>query len=423
MFNLQFKQNKIALFALIAFFVPLLARAIPELIMGQYVAGFDPVGYYVPIIYSWSQNGVQLVDTLASAPLLYFLLIGLTKSGISLIVTLKIMAPLLHGLLGLSIYYYSHKTLGWSPKKSLLVSLVACLFFIGLRASWDMLRVQLGLIFIFLTLSFEKLENKKSLVMFTVSALLVVLSDQYTAIIILSIVLLKAASLMVKTKYAGGARIILLLSPALIFFGLSIYANFLIAPDFITQQISFPNESVGTWFSLFGYSSYLDLVATMLLFSFFSYILLLPFAIKGFKHTKIFDINAWIFVCLVAAFSPVLFSTARYRWVLLIIYPLAFLTIEGLSKLKNNSKLKYKPFAVIIALMSVCFIVLPAQASLPYYTIFPNYMPSSMVQNSVPLSDCSDVVNALNWINTCANTGNSCLITHTPPFTVGLLCI
>ena len=41
--------------------------------------------------------------------------------------------------------------------------------------------------------------------------------------------------------------------------------------------------------------------------------------------------------------------------------------------------------------------VLPNNSAFPYYDAFPTYIPKSMLQNTVPLSDCQDTVNALQW--------------------------
>jgi hypothetical protein len=54
-------------------------------------------------------------------------------------------------------------------------------------------------------------------------------------------------------------------------------------------------------------------------------------------------------------------------------------------------------FGIVMVLLSSCFVMLPAKLAFPYFTAFPYYTPSSMLQNSVPLEDCDDVVKALSW--------------------------
>ena len=54
-----FRQNGYILFPLLAFAIPLVVRAIPEILMGQYLVGFDTMGYYVPNTLVWLGNGVS----------------------------------------------------------------------------------------------------------------------------------------------------------------------------------------------------------------------------------------------------------------------------------------------------------------------------------------------------------------------------
>jgi len=54
------------------------------------------------------------------------------------------------------------------------------------------------------------------------------------------------------------------------------------------------------------------------------------------------------------------------------------------------------------------------ESPFPYYAIpqFHIYVPSSMLQNTVPQSDCQYVVHALNWLKNHMGE-NSVLLTHT----------
>src|SRR3972149_7225297 len=143
-------------FPLLAFLIPLVVRAIPEILMGPFVVGFDTLGYYVPNTLVWLRTGVGFWNFMAVAPFLYVLLMGVSSVGVPIVISLKVMSPLLLGFLGLAVFSYANKTLSWSPKKSLLVVLFATLYFVALRVSWDMLRSELALIFLFATLIFLK---------------------------------------------------------------------------------------------------------------------------------------------------------------------------------------------------------------------------------------------------------------------------
>ena len=60
MFKLDFKPR---VFLFLAFFVPIVVRIIPEILMGSYVVGFDTLAYYVPNTLVWLQNVRKLFVT------------------------------------------------------------------------------------------------------------------------------------------------------------------------------------------------------------------------------------------------------------------------------------------------------------------------------------------------------------------------
>ena len=66
---------------------------------------------------------------------------------------------------------------------------------------------------------------------------------------------------------------------------------------------------------------------------------------------------------------------------------------------------------IILGLSSLLYIGLPAQQALPFYAMVPSYMPSSMIQNTVPLADMHNVQQAVYWIS--ENVGpRDAVITH-----------
>ena len=105
MFKLDFKPR---VFLFLAFFVPLVVRIVPEILMGSYVVGFDALAYYVPNTLVWLRDGVGFWSFLATAPFLYALLMGITAVGVPIVASLKVLGPLLLGLLGVAVYFYAH---------------------------------------------------------------------------------------------------------------------------------------------------------------------------------------------------------------------------------------------------------------------------------------------------------------------------
>jgi hypothetical protein len=390
-----------------AFFAPFMVRALPELLMGEYVTGFDTISYYAPVTWKWVNHGVSFWEFFGSAPLFYFLLSSLTLADIPLIASLKILPSILHGLLGLAILEYATKGLGWSTRKGLFASLLATLYFVGLRISWDMLRSELGLIllFAFLIILQKCLSefNWKRFGFLSLSAVLVVMAHQLASLLMFIMVFAVALKKLMKRNYSFVGHLFMACLPAIALFTLTVYADYVVLPSY-ADDIAVSGRL--EWLSLMGYSSIGDGIMFSVGFLLFCYIPLLPFALLGIRELNCLELKAWIIWCFVGSSLPFLFSSAplSYRWILLLAFPLAFFAAEGYGKV--HSSLFKKGLACFMALLSFSFVFLPAEAAFPYFNICPYYVPSSMLQNSVPLSDCEDVVRALNWVkdnNVCSS--------------------
>ena len=154
--------------------------------------------------------------------------------------------------------------------------------------------------------------------------------------------------------------------------------------------------------SIFGFASYSDLVVDTLGFLVFCYLPLLPLVVLGARkfrgnlHLKTWVV--WLFVALLLVIvSPnASFAIVPYRWTLLLAYPLAFFATEAFAGLRLNL---YKlSVGLMLATFSLGFMFLPNNSAFPYYEAFPLYVPTSMLQNTLALSDCQDTVNALHWV-------------------------
>jgi hypothetical protein len=402
-------------FPLLAFLIPLVVRAIPEVLMGHFVVGFDTLGYYVPNTLLWLRNGVGFWEFLAVAPFFYVLLMGVTSVGVPIVVSLKVMAPLLLGFLGVAVYFYASKTLSWSAKKSLLVALFATLYFVALRVSWDMLRSELALIFLFATLIFLKKEGSpfRNGVLLSLAMLSVVFAHQLVAVIMFVIVLATAVRLGFDRRLVDVRRLVVCAVPAAFLFSAIVYANYL-SPEFSVLS-SFPEQASEGFMSLFGFASYPDLVFDTLGFLVFCYLPLLPLIILGARRFRSnLQLKAWIFWVLFAVLSVIVSPNAfvaafPYRWILLLAYPLAFFAVEGFTCLRLNW---HKVAAgLMVGMFTVGFIFLPNALAFPYFVLFPVYVPMSMLQNTIPLSDCQDTVNALQWASSNLD-GDARLLVH-----------
>jgi hypothetical protein len=386
---------------LLAFLIPLVMRAVPEILMGPYVVGFDTLGYYVPNTLMWLRNGVSFWAFLGAAPFLYVLLMGATSIGIPIVISLKVLSPLLLGFLGVAVYFYANKTLAWSPRKSLLVVLFATLYFVALRVSWDMLRSELALIFLFATLIFLKKDGNplRNGVLLSLAMLSVVFAHQLVAVIMFVIVLVTLMRLSFDKQMGDVRRLVVCSVPAGFLFLVIVYANYMMSPQFSMVSGFLAQTSKG-FIELFGFVSFADLVVDTLGFLIFCYLPLLPLVVLGVRRFgSNLQLNAWvlcIFIVLSLAIANVFIAVLPYRWILLLTYPLTFYAAEGFASLKVNAH--KAGVGLMLAILSVSFMVLPNTSAFPYFGLFTLYVPSSMLQNTVSLSDSQDTVNALQWV-------------------------
>ena len=397
---------------LLSFFVPLLMRSLPEVLMGGYIVGFDTISYYVPVVWKWVNYGVGFWEFFGCAPLFYLLLSGLALIGVPLTVSLKVLPVLLHGFLGVAVFLFAVKGLDWSFKEGLVVSLFSTLYFVGLRISWDMLRSELGLIFLFVFF----IALRRCLCNFTwkrvgfllFSMVLVVLAHQLVSVIMFMVVLAVALEEVLRRGYSFVWRLFLAALPAMVFFGLTVYADYVVLPGFSDGVVA--AGRVG-WLSLLGCSSVTAEAVNTVGFLFLCYLPVFPFVFLGFRRLRSLELKVWFVWCFLGMLLPFLFSSAPlgYRWVLLLLFPLAFFAVEGYKRLGGFGLLR-KALVGFMVFLSFCFVFLPAEFAFPYFSVYSCYVPSSMLQNSVPLSDCGDVVRVFGWVDVNVGDGGVLLV-------------
>jgi hypothetical protein len=416
--RLWIHRNSNLIFPLLALAIPLIVRAIPEILMSPYMTGFDTLGYYVPNTLKQVNNGVNFWAFMGDAPLLYMMLVSVTSTGASIVVFLKVLAPLLLGVLGLTVYFYARKTLYWSNWKSLLVVVFATLYFVALRISWDMLRSEIGLIFLFCALILLECKptRRNGILLLTFMAV-VVLAHQLIAVIMGFIIFATLLRFYVDKKKVALRRLLVFSVIIGCLFLFTIYAaSYGMNISLIS---SIPSQSAGEDYALLGFTSYNDLLVNTASFLVFCFLPLLPLLIIGVRYFKSnIQLKAWIIWILISILLTIVspnasFSVYPYRWIMLLTYPLAFYAVDAFSHMRRNL---YKIAAglcmgLILATLSIGFIALPNNSSLSYFGNFTAYMPKSMLQNTVQLSDCQDTNNALVWTKNNL-PGNGCLLVH-----------
>jgi hypothetical protein len=386
------------------------------------------MGYYVPTTLSWLHDGVSLWSFIATAPLFYALTAGLTLVWGSLIWVLKVLPPILLGFLGLAIYGYARSGLGWSPKKSIIPALLGTLYFVALRVSWDAFREEVALIFFFivLTLLVAKSEpsNKfswKRKVVFSLALVGVILSNQFVAALMLGVILFDVIYKLIRESRKDAAQIVLFALPAVLLF----FSIFYLSPAVSEYRLifGFPTTPDG-WLALFGYSSYSAMLTSEAGFILYCFVPLLPLALLSVRRFKNFQMQSWIILILAAALIPIV-SPSDMRLLMLLTYPLAFYVTEGLSRLRLVNWKRFRVtllrlgvvyLVVMTAVLSLGFMLMPPYSPFPYFSSkavngYIYQIPSSMLQNTIAISDCKDTVNALQWLNGNM-TGNGVLLTH-----------
>ena len=251
--------------------------------MGPYVVGFDTMAHYVPTTLLWLRGNVTFLSFFGTAPLFYSIIISLVSLGGSLVMILKVVSVAFEGFLGLSIYGFAQKGLGWSPKKSIATALLGTLYFVALRISMDSLRNMLGLIFFFLALTLFSLTERngyswKRYLPLSLAMVAVVLSHQLVSVLMLGVFAFTIGYKLLRRQQAKAISLVLVCLPsALLFFGV-----FFLVPAVSEFRLifGFSNANDG-WLALFGFSSYPSMLLSEAGFFLFCFLPLLPFLLLG----------------------------------------------------------------------------------------------------------------------------------------------
>ena len=408
-------------FPLLSFTIPLILRAVPEVLMSPYVVGFDTMGYYVPTTLLWLRGGVDLWSFFASAPLFYTIVVFLVSLGGPLITVLKVIPVVLHGFLGLSIYAYARSGLGWSPSKSTVTALLSTVYFVALRISWDLLRNELALIFFFVVLTLlstgqHSVCSWKRYVLLSLTMMAVVLAHQLVSVIMLGVVVFTIVHKLLRKEFARAVNLIVVSLPAALFFVIVYFSS--------VAEFHFFDFSTNVGWPLSGFSSYQSMLISEVGFFLYCYLPLLPLVLVSFKRFGNLQLRSWVLLSLVLLLIPIAFPS-NFRWVMMFTYPLAFYVSDTLSRVKSVS---WKRFGLtlhrivviylvlMMSILSLGFMLMPPEKPLSYfdpgqYNGYIYAIPSSVLQNTVSIADCKDTANALQWFKDNM-TETSVLLTH-----------
>ncbi len=397
-----------------AFLVPSAIRTVPEVLAWPYPIGFDTL-IYINIISKGTYLKTSLASLLKSASLFFLLSSTANLAFQDPIITVKIFGPLLFGLLCSSIYIYAKRGLRWSAWKALAASIIGGTYFVSLRISWEMYRQMLGLTFLMLGLTGFRISRLRlKVLVVALFGFLATWSHQLAAVLFLTI---SATYILVKRQDGARSKALMALAiaPALLLFLYQIYSP-------AAGELRVPYEKVAA-------SSRASLAAFISGFLGYMFLPLLPLIALGALTFRSIDVWVWLATCLVFTYWPVLLPEYSvlfwFRWAILLVYPMTFMSVEGGEKLwKLGAKIFWKfKVGTLIALavltlnlvMSGYYLTGLPEHQIKYFGEWNHYkrfIQTSMLQNSVSLSDTPNVVKALKWFKEEAAEPNSVLVLH-----------
>ncbi|TMI46061.1 hypothetical protein E6H19_02605 [Candidatus Bathyarchaeota archaeon] len=380
-------------FALAAFLIPLFIRTIPEILVGPYPIGWDTIAFYVPTTLDWAAGKTGWVTVLGTAPLMYMLSIpAYLLTRVNPVWIFKVMGPILYGGMIWALFRFIRTGLKWPEKQALGGALLTSLYFVTLRISWDLYRNMLGLTFILLSLPLlEDWKTPRKQALLSILTVLAVASDQLTGVI--ALVLIGSRTLMALTKRQRTEFYEMLkigLPGGFLFFSIA-YASLAVLGNG-PVRIQSPLPTFSSLASSIGFLGY-------------AYLALTPLILLGLRSVPNFDLKTWSIFCLgiislalLPFFGPIVES---YRWSLLLDIPLCIYAAAGLAKLATMTRPSIRwvgraqrilpIFATVLIVSAVLYIALPAERAMVYYTAFPGLLPTSMAQDTVPMSDLGNL--------------------------------
>jgi len=402
-------------FALAAFLIPLGIRAIPEIMNGPYQVGWDTIAFYVPNTLDFASGKLGLVTLLGTAPLMYMISVPVyLLTRVSPVWIFKIMGPLLYGSMILALYRFLRLGLAWSKGMALGAGLMTALYFVTLRISWDLYRNMLGLTFILLSLPLlQDMKGRRNQLLLASLVILAAASDQLTGVIALSLLGVRAIVELARKRWDELGRLVKIGVPGLAFFVSMVYAGIsTLGLSLVQQQNALPS---------------LDILGSSAGFLGYIYLPIAPLVVLGFRRVGSLDLRNWSIVLLGLALTAVVpllgINVMSYRWSLLLDIPLCIYASAGIARILNMRRLVInwlRPFqgrillpivSMILVASAAVYIAVPAQHAMLYYTAYPGFLPTSMIQDTVPLSDMTSLRMMLHWVQIHMSPGTA-LITH-----------
>ncbi|MDQ4073321.1 MAG: hypothetical protein M3162_03345 [Thermoproteota archaeon] len=391
-----------------------LTRTIPVVLNFPYPVGYDSVNYYLPVLYTLSDNGSTFTISFPVYISLVYFLSEVFQSDIyySFILT----NIFLYGFFATSIFLLSKNILNQSFNRSLLYSVFVVFQLSVLRISWDLYRDLLSLVLfhIFLLIigyikghqNMKRLDSVLSNASIFIISIVTVLSDRMIGILlILSSFIF---SILQKNKFLFFSNMFLFLAFIIYFLA---FDNITYISKFNFLDVLFNPE--------FDRNSFSQVDVAILFLSLYCFIL--PFFLIGFIKSKAPAVGAPLILKIPLILS-VLFSFSwifipNYghlvpeRWVIISGIYFSIFGLYGFFYLVDSfstTLLLKKIFSLIFlssfVIYGLMFLALPYEESFTIPSLFKsqteNLFPLSMSFNTMDTNKNRDLINSIDWINT-----------------------
>jgi len=394
---------------MLSFLTPLTVRLVPEIIAWPYPTGFDSLMYTNALLRGYPFN-MPPAQILKSASLFYVIASPVNYVIGDFLVTMKVLGAVIFAALCSLLYVYGVFALKWGRLKSLCVCLLAGSYFVSLGMSWQMYRMTLGVALLMATLTALRIERFKvrTLALSTL-AILTVWAHEIAAVMLFLLFILNFA--------IGGFErkpICIAAAPSAALFFYQLYNP-------LSGSLNIP---VGGFESPSWLASASFITGSLI----YMFLPILPLIVLGARRIRHLDVWGWTAVCLFLAYMPFFlpqYSSLWYRWVLLLAYPAYFFAVEGLDALWMAGRRLYGRLSVggllataILAVnfaMSAYYVACPPESQINYFgdwNAYKAFIPTSMLQNSVSISDTPSVVEAMEWVKANLNGEGTVLVLH-----------
>ncbi|MCD6509621.1 MAG: hypothetical protein J7L11_04435, partial [Thermoprotei archaeon] len=350
-------------------------------------------------------SGVEYVS------LMYRLLGWLYLTGADMVLLMKIIPPLMYGLVGLCFHLFLRSCEGFSEGESLVAVLILALSPPHLRVSWDMHKQVLSTIFMFSALiSLRLKEDRMRWPLFCLFYVLCALSHELVFSILSLLVFLSLLA-----RFRSSSKLALVLYLSSLFVGLFLLLSWygwdvrgmlsLALTDYYHDEYYYAYGDVW-WFVL------VERTFAPFLLLFWP---LLPLALLGFRASLL--LTSWLSFCFFCAFFRVVFPflapSLSWRWMLLSVYPLSAYAAKGLTRALGSGNVHVRACSLAM-LSSLLFLSLDflGVLGLRVYAFKNGYsiIPPDMLSSSLSIEGFRATEDCVHWLNEHACDGSVLLV-------------